>query len=484
MNTENNSQKVAKIVEDSMGLTFLNSRMDEFSRHLSEAVKTMGFNDIDSFYSKVLSSGNKFSPDEKRVLAAHLTVSETYFFRERPAMSMFIKIIMPELIKNKHGKKIKIWSAGCSSGEEPYTLSMLINENFPFLNSDSYSITATDINPNVLTKAKNGLYTAWSFREAPELYIKKYFTKIGENYQISQKIKDSVNFEFLNLASDRYPGELPGEDCMDIIFCRNVLMYFNHGMIKQIAQRFYNVLSHKGWFIASQVELNDDFFGHFKKRYSDEGVFYYKDEVGEERIRTIPAPGKRIDHSNHLPKRDKQQIDKIDFQEPNFEEKPFINSELELLYSQGRYQECIESSLTEIKKGNTESTIMGFLARSYANTGQYKEAIAVLDKLLTLEVSSDDIFYLYGTILNELSEIDRAKTMFRRGLYLNPEHLMSHLMLGNILRSEGNNRAALIHYRNVAEITERLKEDELIKTTGGINRERMLQIVEKLIENQ
>ena len=126
---------------------------------------------------------------------------------------------------------------------------------------------------------------------------------------------------------------------------------------------------------------------------------------------------------------------------------------------------------------------MGFLARSYANTGQYKEAIAVLDKLLTMEVSSDDIFYLYGTILNELSEIERAKTMFRRGLYLNPEHLLSHLMLGNILRSEGNSKAALIHYRNVAEITERLKEDELIKTTGGINRERMRQIVEKLIEN-
>ncbi len=251
---------IAKVIESSMGLAYQTNRIEEFSRHLGEAVLTLGYPDFESFNKKIIISGGKLSSEEKKVLAAHLTVSETYFFREKPAITMFCKTIIPELIKKKNGEIIRIWSAGCSSGEEPYTLAMIIKELFPALPKDSFKILGTDINPNVLTKARNGLYTPWSFREIPDLYVNKYFNKIGDNYQITDSLRDLVKFEHLNLADDIFPGELPGEPSIDIIFCRNVLMYLNHELIKKISQRFYNILNESGWLITSQVELNDAFF--------------------------------------------------------------------------------------------------------------------------------------------------------------------------------------------------------------------------------
>jgi tetratricopeptide (TPR) repeat protein len=102
--------------------------------------------------------------------------------------------------------------------------------------------------------------------------------------------------------------------------------------------------------------------------------------------------------------------------------------------------------------------------------------------LISKNISSDDIFYLYGTVLTELKEIEKAKQMFRKGLYLNPEHLLSHLMLGNILKNEGNNRGASIHYRNVIQLTDKIKEEDIVRLTGGVNKDRLREMVEKLIE--
>jgi chemotaxis protein methyltransferase CheR len=482
MKAEEQVLNIAKVIESSMGLAFQTNRIDEFSRHLKEAVQTLGYSDFESFFKKITISGGKLTSEEKKVLAAHLTVSETYFFREKPAITMFCKTIIPELIRKKNGEVIRIWSAGCSSGEEPYTLAMIIKELFPNFPKGHIKILGTDINPNVLTKAKNGLYTSWSFREIPDTYVNKYFKKIGDNYQISDSIKELVRFEHLNLADDIFPGESPGEPNIDIIFCRNVLMYLNHDLIKKISQRYFNILNEEGWLITSQVELNDIFFGHFSKVYSDEGVFYIKDSTHKKR-KNLLSPVKETIATPSVSKKAQRQHKKIEIDlNTDEEDSSFLNSELEMLYSEGKYSQCIKIAIAEMEKGSEDNTLLGFLAKSYANTGRYKEAIYILDKLISKNISSDDIFYLYGTVLTELKEIEKAKQMFRKGLYLNPEHLLSHLMLGNILKNEGNNRGASIHYRNVIQLTDKIKEEDIVRLTGGVNKDRLREMVEKLIE--
>lgn len=467
---------IANIIKKELGLTFKGQKIEEYSKRILDAAVTLGYNDLSSFLSKVITNESKFTREEKRVLAAHLTVSETYFFREKPAISMLIKTIIPQLIKKK--EKIRIWSAGCSSGEEPYTIAIILQEHFPQLSLKDFQILATDINPTVLEKAEKGLYTPWSFREIPEMYVKKYFTKKGTLFQISDKIKECVKFDYLNLAADIFPGEAPGSPHIDIILCRNVLMYLNQDLIKQISKRFKNILKSEGWFIPSQVELNDDFFGGFTKVYGEDGVFY-RNGGETQRIQINPSVSRKT----------KIKPEKLEYKE--YEEyteervnASYIRSELEMLYSDGKYSECIKRSQQEIDSGNEDHSILGFLAKCYANTGKYQEAISVLDKLISREISSDDIFYLYGTILTELKEIEKAKKMFKKGLYMNPNNLLSHLMLGNILKSEGNIKGAAVHYRNVIELTDKIKDADINIATGGMNKIRFREMINNFIKGE
>ncbi|GAB1373787.1 protein-glutamate O-methyltransferase CheR [Bacteroidales bacterium] len=475
-------KNIAGIIEDSLGLSLKEKKFEEYSKNLREAAITLGFEGIESFSEKVAASGNKLSSEEKRVLAAYLTVSETYFFREKPAMSMFISTILPQLIKNKREDKIRIWSAGCSSGEEPYTIAIIINEHFPQLRKNDFEIIATDINPNVITKARNGLYTPWSFREIPDLYTKKYFTKEGDNFRISDKIKECVKFDILNLVSDIYPGESDVCQKLDTIFCRNVLMYLNHNHIKNISKRFHKILKDDGWFITSQVELNDELFGLFAKSYSEDGIFYRKSElINKKHNETI---SKRIQEttSNKIPleKHKKRQIRDVKEESTSL---TTVSQELGLLFNESKYIECIKIALTEIEKGNEDLTILNILAKSYANSGQYKLAADVLDKIISQNPASDDTYYLYGTILAENNEIAKAKTMFKKDLYINPDNLLSHLMLGNILKDEGNTKAAMIHYRNAMDITDKIKEEEVEKVSHGMNIKRLREFISKFIDN-
>ena len=228
--------------------------------------------------SAILAAASSIEPLFLKVLSSHLTIGETYFFREKPAMSLFIKMIMPEVIRKAENEKraIKIWSAGCSSGEEPYSLAIIIKENFPELNPSDFTIMATDISPKAINKAISGIYTEWSFRETPDNIRKKYFLNNNGTWCISPDIKRLVNFTYLNLAKDSYTSQLAGAANADIIFCRNVLMYLSPGIIKTAAENFYNCLNDGGWFITSQVELNDEYFSLFDKVYFESGVFYKK----------------------------------------------------------------------------------------------------------------------------------------------------------------------------------------------------------------
>ena len=209
-------------------------------------------------------------------------------------MSLFVKKIMPEIIQKaeKENRGIKIWSAGCSSGEEPYSIAILIKEHFPELNPSKFTIMATDISPKAINKAISGNYTEWSFRETSDSIRKKYFQNVNGSWNISPEIKRMVNFTYLNLAKNSFSSQLIGAVNVDVIFCRNVLMYLSPDIIKKAAENFHNSLNDGGWFITSQVELNDEYFSIFDKVYFDSGVFYKKIISGQR--------GKRALYRNYI----------------------------------------------------------------------------------------------------------------------------------------------------------------------------------------
>ncbi|MBD5522790.1 MAG: protein-glutamate O-methyltransferase CheR [Lachnospiraceae bacterium] len=176
----------------------------------------------------------------------YLTINVSEFYRNPDQWAIMEKEIIPELI-GKYGKNLKIWSAACSTGDEPYSLVMALSRHLPLNN---IKIFATDLDKQVIATAKTGLYSAKSIASVPDDLKKKYFTKIGPSFQISNEIKARVEFKEHNLLKDTYPT-----DC-HMIVCRNVLIYFTEEAKEEVFRKFQKNLKSGGiLFIGSTEQI-------------------------------------------------------------------------------------------------------------------------------------------------------------------------------------------------------------------------------------
>ena len=215
----------------------------------------------------------KYSSNGKEVnrLFDAITTNETFFFREPLQFDVFLNHILPSVIERKHGmKNIRIWSAASSSGEEPYTLAMLLKEKRPDVTAE---IIGTDISQQVISAAESGVYTSYSIRNIDNLYMQKYFTKRGETYVLDEKIRHSVRFRQHNMLSPLRPPELNN---FDVVFCRNVLIYFDVKTKQEAVSTAYDSLVAGGYLIIGSSESLHNVTRAFKPTTIDKVVAYEK----------------------------------------------------------------------------------------------------------------------------------------------------------------------------------------------------------------
>lgn len=183
-------------------------------------------------------------------LVAAITVGESYFFRDKSQMYLLESKLLPDLIKHKaHDFTLKIWSAGCSSGEEIYTLAMLLAELIPNIDIWDLHLLGTDINTTALQKATKATYGQWSMRSIPEKYLQRYFLKNGRTYDLSPEIRNLVQFKYLNLCDNSYPSIINGIFEVDLILCRNVLIYFDNELATKIMQKLSACMTKNAYLI-------------------------------------------------------------------------------------------------------------------------------------------------------------------------------------------------------------------------------------------
>ncbi|UCD86194.1 MAG: protein-glutamate O-methyltransferase CheR [Deltaproteobacteria bacterium] len=213
--------------------------------------------------------------EELGVIVELLTTNETYFFREDFQLRAFREEIIPEVVaaKRKEGQKeLRIWSAGCSTGEEPYTLAMMVLEEKKFAGW-KVEIFASDISHRVLRIARKGVYSKSSFRVTPERYVKEYFVPLDGKLKIRDEVKKLVNFSYLNLLNATKIKLLPK---MDIVFCRNVLIYFDHQVKRKVVESFYDLLTTGGFLLLGHAESLMNVVTSFKLRHFRNDLVYQK----------------------------------------------------------------------------------------------------------------------------------------------------------------------------------------------------------------
>jgi chemotaxis protein methyltransferase CheR len=262
---------IRDIIRDYCGIYFDDSSRYLIEKRLSRRVRNHHLDDFRDYYRFI--RYNRNSEEELCAIMDVLTVNETYFFREKNQLRAFSDEILEELREaNRDRKTLRIWSAGCSTGEEPYTIAMLTQEQGEFRGWD-VEIYGSDINQRVLQTARKGIYRTNSFRTTEPYYLNKYFIEEDGSYRIADSIKKYVNFSYLNLL-DPFKIRFMGK--MDVIFCRNVLIYFDGASRKRVIDHFFDRLVEGGYLLLGHAESLINISTAFALKHLKNDMVYQK----------------------------------------------------------------------------------------------------------------------------------------------------------------------------------------------------------------
>lgn len=243
--------KLKNLIYDISGIYFNEQKKYLLETRLSRRLSILELSNFEDYHNYL-----KYSPKRKseiKELLNSVTTNETSFFRDLPQLNVFIDVlkqIVPAPSINPN-KKIRIWSAGCSTGEEPYTIAIIIKENFPFSNV-KFDIIGSDISEHVLDSAKRGVYNSYTLRNASENIIAKYFNKIDDDsFALKDEIKHMTGFYNVNLVDAK---EVKNLDIFDIVLCRNVIIYFDDESKKRAISNIYESLKIGGHLFLGHSE--------------------------------------------------------------------------------------------------------------------------------------------------------------------------------------------------------------------------------------
>ena len=480
-------QRLSDYLTARVGLHFAKRSWKELQQKMTAAMTDFGFNQVEEFIEGLLS----LSPTQNQIeiLASHLTVGETYFFRERGAFEILEQSLLPGLIaaRRKTEKRLRFWSAGCSTGEEPYSLAILLDKLIPDLKDWNVTILATDINTGALRKAEEGIYSDWSFRDNPPWFKEHYFEKLdGNHHRLLPRIRKMVTFSYLNLSEDHYPALQNNTNAMDIIFCRNVLMYFAPGQIVLTVERFYRSLFDGGCLIVSPVETSLLSHSPFVTVRYPNSTFYKKDVHRAKVVQkaadhlekaSIPCPSMPLKAvKRRRPGKPSRPVRPAEFKKPEKAERtPYEKAAV--LYQNGLYPEAEEILRKHKSNGgrNQESCVL--FAKVLANQGKLAEARGFCEEAVLADKCNSHLHYLLATILEEQKKGDEARGSLKKALYLDRNFVLAHFALANLSLRSGKMADARKHFSNVTEILSAYKPDDIIPESDGITAGRFADII-------
>src|SRR5437879_8749595 len=289
--TEAELKLLQTLVYQECGMFFDERRSHFLKDRLQRRLKVC---QLDSFYAYYRLLTSREGRAELAVLLENLTVNETSFFRNKPQLELFQKSVLEELLRRKQERRdytLRVWSAGCSSGQEPYTVAILIcdalayyylRNPLPFEMPSpkplipppwKVEILASDINYSVLRAAQEGIYNENHMEQVDYAFRLRYFDKTGDKYAIKKAVKELVHFDFHNLKTEFLPQR------NDVIFCRNVMIYFDEAEQKRLIDKFYRCLNSEGYLLIGHAESLFGLTDKFKMIHQNNGTVYQRLEV-------------------------------------------------------------------------------------------------------------------------------------------------------------------------------------------------------------
>jgi chemotaxis protein methyltransferase CheR len=475
--SEGQMARFTTFVETRIGLRFSPSNRGQLEQRIAHAASGTGFPSSVEFVDWLTRS--PLSKGQLETLASHLTVGETYFWRDKEIFRVFHERVIPELVERRRGegKFLRIWSAGCATGEEPYSIAILLKETIPDISEWNITILATDINPQFIEKAVRGVYRDWSFRDAPSWLGGKYFIEAEDGgFEISPSIKGMVDFRMLNLAEDTYPSLFSNTNAMDLVFCRNVLMYFSPQIMGKVVERLSRSLTTGGWLIVSPTEIPQVQGAPFSVVVLS-GVHLLR-KVDATEAQSVELPVERLEPPVLRP--EVPCVEQGVFSVPTHSLEARLEAAADL-YLRGQYVEAVEALRGLLCDAPENGDILALLARSYANLGRLPLARARCEEAIRADKLSPSRHFLLATIMEEQGDPQGAQWSLRQALFADPDFVLAHYSLGHSLLRLGRKRDGVQHLRIALSLLEERKREETLPESDGTTVGRLREMISGLL---
>lgn len=447
------------LVRQRTGLIFSEARRPAFHSALASSMRRAGLRDPGTYLARL--------GDESALLddlVTEITVGETYFFREPRQFDAIRHQIIPSLLSRQARERpLRVWSAGCATGEEPYTLAIVLRE---LGLAGAAHIVATDLSRAALTKARQARYTKWSLRGVSDEVVRTYFEHAHDRFLLAPSIRDAVDFRYLNLAEDSYPSPSAGVWGMDLILCRNVLIYFGADTVARVARRLLDSLSDDGWLLlgASDPPLGD--LVPCDVVATGAGLAYRRPGRGDTRPGTtvavtpifvrpeqpppVPPPAGSGPTGVVIPEAPADDLNGI------------VGADAE------RNDDGATNLAARLVQHDEPDPIPWILrVRSLANRGDLDAAGRACTTALDHHRTSAELTYLHAALLAEAGHDSEAAAAARRALYLDRGFVVAHFALGRALARLGDTAGARRAFHNAERLLAAGNPTELVPASDG-----------------
>jgi chemotaxis protein methyltransferase CheR len=427
-------ERAQAVLQRRTGLIFSAARRPDLERGLRAAMERMRAPDPESYLARLEAEAQPLDD-----LVADITVGETYFFREPEQFAVIRETILPDVTARRAAGPLRIWSAGCATGEEPYSVAILLRE---LGHQGEAHILGTDISRAALGRARRGQYTRWSFRGVPADRVAPYFAQRGNEFALDPAIRAGVDFGYLNLAEDAYPSLATGAWGMDLILCRNVLIYLDAASVARVARRLLDSLAEGGWLLLG---ASDPLLGHLvpcEVVVTRAGLAYRRAGEGG-RAQTTVERG---------------------------QEEGTRRAE------QGQDEDTPGQPLApEVAQDTAREAAM--LVRALANRGDLGAAGRACVAALERHRMAAELAYLHAVLLAEGGRPAESAEAARRAIYLDRHLVVAHVTLGTALNRLGDAAAARRSFRNAAELLTAMPADAPVPASDGEPAARLAEMV-------
>lgn len=408
--------KLKNLLIETTGLAYYRTRDEILSSKIFSRMHELGLDNCADYLKLLGLSG----AGEMDCLISRLTIGETYFFRTTPHFEALEQRVFPELLARRTAdRRIEIWSAGCATGPEPYSLSLLLRHRMAARTAGwDLPILATDINPQFLEAAARAAYGQWAFRTMPEELLRDCFKRQDKLWRLDSRYTRDVRFVKHNLVRDPYPP-VPGPKQYDLIVCRNVLIYFSLEIIRSVVRGFYECLKPGGWLLVGHSEPNIELFDSFQTVRSGDTVLYQRGDlspsVGISVHRSLRELQNSLNESCAVKPPAEPTISRSrSAEQPPRDERSLIRR----LTDEGRWQEALELCLSSLAQDALDPRLHFLLALIYHNLHQEVARDQSIRKALYLDRGFVEAHYYRGVFLSESGNGKEAGKSFRAVLRL------------------------------------------------------------------